>query len=51
MRDAILAIPFGYIGAGTPTSILFRTPYPNDGPIQEVHDMCRGNYNSCGHEK
>jgi len=46
MRDRNWAIPFGYIGNGAVTSIASRTPYPNFGTIQDIHDLGFGNYNS-----
>jgi Carboxypeptidase regulatory-like domain/TonB dependent receptor len=45
-RNANYSIPYGYIGNGASTSIQARTPYPNYGVIQMVHDIGVGNYNS-----
>jgi hypothetical protein len=45
-RNANYSIPYGYIGNGASTSIAARTPYPNYGVIQLVHDIGVGNYNS-----
>jgi hypothetical protein len=45
-RNANYSIPYGYIGNGASTSISSRTPYPNYGVIQLVHDEGVGNYNS-----
>jgi hypothetical protein len=45
-RNANYSIPYGYIGNGASTSISARTPYPNYGVIQLVHDEGIGNYNS-----
>lgn len=45
-RDANQPIPYGAIGNGAPTSISARTPYPNYGFIQLVHDIGVANYNS-----
>jgi hypothetical protein len=45
-RNANYSIPYGYIGNGASTSIQARTPYPNYGVIQMVHDVGVGNYNS-----
>jgi hypothetical protein len=45
-QNANYSIPYGYIGNGAPTSIAARTPYPNYGVIQLVHDIGVGNYNS-----
>ena len=45
-RNANYSVPYGYIGNGAPTSIPSRTPYPNYGVIQLVHDIGIGNYNS-----
>ncbi|HEV2276105.1 MAG TPA: carboxypeptidase-like regulatory domain-containing protein [Acidobacteriaceae bacterium] len=45
-RNANYSIPYGYIGNGAPTSILARTPYPNYGVIQYVHDQGIGRYNA-----
>jgi Carboxypeptidase regulatory-like domain/TonB dependent receptor len=45
-RNANYSIPYGYLGNGAPTSINSRTPYPNYGVIQLVHDSGIGNYNS-----
>jgi hypothetical protein len=45
-RNANYSIPYGYIGNGASTSIAARTPYPNYGVIQLVHDVGFGNYNS-----
>ncbi len=45
-RDANWAIPYGYFGNGAPTSIAARTPYPNFGVIQLVHDLGVANYNA-----
>jgi len=38
--------PYGYIGNGAFTSIASRTPYPNYGVIQLVHDVGVANYNA-----
>ena len=46
MRDRNWAIPFGYLGNGAVTSIASRTPYPNFGTIQDIHNMGYGNYHS-----
>jgi hypothetical protein len=45
-RNANYSVPYGYIGNGAPTSISARTPYPNYGVIQLVHDIGIGNYNA-----
>jgi Carboxypeptidase regulatory-like domain/TonB dependent receptor len=45
-RNANYSIPYGYLGNGAATSISSRTPYPNFGVIQLVHDEGVGNYNS-----
>ncbi len=45
-RNANYSIPDGLLGNTTPTSIYTRTPYPNYGVIQMVHDIGIGNYNS-----
>jgi hypothetical protein len=45
-RNANYSVPDGLLGNTTPTSIYTRTPYPNYGVIQMVHDIGIGNYNS-----
>ena len=51
-RNANYSVPYGLLGAagynanGSPKSILQRTPYPNYGVIQLVHDMGNANYNA-----
>jgi TonB dependent receptor len=45
-RNANYTVPYGYIGNGASTSIAARTPYPNYGVVQMVHDIGIGNYNS-----
>ncbi len=51
-RNANYSVPFGLLGAdgynanGSPKSILQRTPYPNYGVIQLVHDIGNANYNA-----
>ena len=45
-QNANYSVPYGYLGNGASTSIYARTPYPNYGVIQLVHDMGIGNYNS-----
>jgi hypothetical protein len=45
-RNANQTIPYGYIGNGANTSIASRTPYPNYGVIQLVHDIGVGDYHS-----
>jgi hypothetical protein len=45
-RNANYSVPYGYLGNGASTSIYARTPYPNYGVIQLVHDIGVGNYNA-----
>ena len=45
-RNANYSVPYGLLGNGAPSSIYSRTPYPNYGVIQLVHDIGVGNYNS-----
>ncbi len=45
-RNANYSIPYGYLGTGAATSIQARTPYPNNGVIQLVHDVGMGRYNA-----
>jgi Carboxypeptidase regulatory-like domain/TonB dependent receptor len=45
-RNANYSVPVGLLGPGAPASITARTPYPNYGVIQLVHDIGVGNYNS-----
>ncbi len=51
-RNANYSVPYGLLGAdgynanGSPKSILQRTPYPNYGVIQLVHDIGHANYNA-----
>jgi hypothetical protein len=45
-RNANYSVPDGLLGNTTPTSIYTRTPYPNYGVIQLVHDIGVGNYNA-----
>ncbi len=51
-RNANYSVPYGLLGAagynanGSPKSILQRTPYPNYGVIQLVHDIGNANYNA-----
>jgi hypothetical protein len=45
-RNANYSVPDGILGNAKPTSIAARTPYPNYGVIQLVHDVGIGNYNS-----
>jgi hypothetical protein len=45
-QNANYSIPYGYVGNGESSSIQSRTPYPNYGVIQLVHDRGIGNYNS-----
>ncbi len=45
-RNANYSVPYGLLGNGAPSSIFSRTPYPNYGVIQLVHDTGMGNYNS-----
>ena len=51
-RNANFSVPFGLLGAagynanGSPKSITQRTPYPNYGVIQLVHDLGNANYNA-----
>ena len=51
-RNANYSVPYGLLGAdgynanGSPKSILQRTPYPNYGVIQLVHDLGNANYNA-----
>ena len=51
-RNANYSVPYGLLGAagynanGSPKSILQRTPYPNYGVIQLVHDQGNANYNA-----
>jgi hypothetical protein len=45
-RNANYSVPYGLVGDGTSSSISSRTPYPNYGVIQLVHDIGVGNYNS-----
>ncbi len=51
-RNANFSVPYGLLGAagynanGSPKSILQRTPYPNNGVIQLVHDLGNANYNA-----
>ena len=44
--NANVPTPYGYIGSGAPTSVASRTPFPNFGLIQLVHDQGAGNYNA-----
>lgn len=44
--NANVPTPYGYIGNGTSTSVASRTPFPNFGLIQLVHDQGAGNYNA-----
>ena len=41
-----IATPYGYVGNGAPSSVASRTPFPNMGGIQYVHDEGSGNYNA-----
>ncbi|HET6218493.1 MAG TPA: TonB-dependent receptor [Acidobacteriaceae bacterium] len=51
-RNANYSVPVGLLGAagynanGSPKSIAQRTPYPNYGVIQLVHDLGNANYNA-----
>jgi hypothetical protein len=45
-QNANYSVPDGLLGNTKPTSISARTPYPNYGVIQLVHDSGIGNYNS-----
>jgi len=45
-RNANYSVPDGLLGNTKPTSIYTRTPYPNYGVIQLVHDVGIGNYNA-----
>jgi hypothetical protein len=45
-RNANYTVPDGLLGNTKPTSIFARTPYPNYGVIQLVHDIGVGNYNA-----
>ena len=45
-QNANYSVPDGLLGNTKPTSISSRTPYPNYGVIQLVHDSGIGNYNS-----
>ena len=51
-RNANYSVPYGLLGAagynanGSPKSITQRTPYPNNGVIQLVHDLGNANYNA-----
>jgi Carboxypeptidase regulatory-like domain/TonB dependent receptor len=45
-RNANYSVPVGLLGPGAPASITARTPYPNYGVIQLVHDIGVGNYNA-----
>ena len=48
----IIRFPYGLLGDagynanGSPKSITQRTPYPNNGVIQIVHDLGNANYNA-----
>lgn len=44
--NANAATPYGYIGNGAQTTTASRTPFPNYGVIQLVHDAGMANYNS-----
>ena len=45
-QNANAATPYGYIGNGAQTTQASRTPFPNYGVIQLVHDTGTGNYNA-----
>jgi hypothetical protein len=45
-QNANYSVPVGLLGPGAPASITARTPYPNYGVIQLVHDIGIGNYNA-----
>ena len=44
--NANQATPIGYIAPGASTTLAGRTPFPNMGGIQDVHDWGTGNYNA-----
>jgi hypothetical protein len=44
--NANTVTPYGYIGSGTSSSVASRTPYPNFGFIQLVHDFGTATYNA-----